>query len=435
MGRGGHLQTEQPVLTWQEVKKHTDRNDKWIVIDGKVYDITQWSRRHPGGSRVISHFAGQDATEAFQAFHNDLNHVKKYLKPIHVGEIDGGQSNPEEIKEDFEKLRQTVKKMGLFRPSITFYILSILELIVLEAAAYYIMCTFGTGWIPWIIAVLLHTTVQAQAGWIQHDYGHLSVFQSSKWNHLVHQYTMCFTKGASCDWWNHLHYQHHAKPNVLHKDPDVRLEALFVLGETMPKRVAKEKKKSMPYNWQHRYFFVLGPPLLFPIYFQYMVIKHPFVRKNWLDLAVMCLYYIRFFSCYFPLLGLPGALFFYFIIRCAESHWFVWVSQSNHIPMDIDDDKALPWLPLQLNATCNVEKSWFNDWFTGHLNFQVEHHLFPTMPRHNLYKTSALVKSLCEKHNIPYVVKPLMTAFRDVVGSLKHSGQIWAAYYHAYHLS
>ncbi|KAG8131113.1 putative Fatty acid desaturase 1 protein, partial [Naja naja] len=48
-----------------------------------------------------------------------------------------------------------------------------------------------------------------------------------------------------------------------------------------------------------------------------------------------------------------------------------------------------------LSATCNVDHSWFNDWFTGHLNFQIEHHLFPTMPRHNYYKVAPLVKSLC----------------------------------------
>ena len=43
------------------------------------------------------------------------------------------------------------------------------------------------------------------------------------------------------------------------------------------------------------------------------------------------------------------------------------------------------------------------------------HSLFPTMPRHNLYKIAPLVKSLCEKHNIPYIVKPLGTAFADIV--------------------
>ena len=58
--------------------------------------------------------------------------------------------------------------------------------------------------------------------------------------------------------------------------------------------------------------------------------------------------------------------------------------------------------------------------------------LFPLMPRHNLYKAAPLVKSLCEKHNIPYVTKPLFEAFRDIIRTLDNSGQVWSAYYHAY---
>jgi fatty acid desaturase len=42
--------------------------------------------------------------------------------------------------------------------------------------------------------------------------------------------------------------------------------------------------------------------------------------------------------------------------------------------MDVShDDKNSSWLRMQLKATCNLEKSHFNDWFTGHLNFQIEH--------------------------------------------------------------
>ena len=48
--------------TWAEVSRHAEYNDKWLVIDGQVYNISSWSKKHPGGSRLISHYAGQDAT-------------------------------------------------------------------------------------------------------------------------------------------------------------------------------------------------------------------------------------------------------------------------------------------------------------------------------------------------------------------------------------
>lgn len=51
-----------PMHTWEEIKKHTAKNDSWLVIDNKVYNITNWARKHPGGGRLIGHYAGEDAT-------------------------------------------------------------------------------------------------------------------------------------------------------------------------------------------------------------------------------------------------------------------------------------------------------------------------------------------------------------------------------------
>lgn len=67
MGKGENSTTNSRIrkeLTWEEVRKNNGvkGSDKWIVINGEVYDVTKWSKKHPGGSKVISHYAGQDAT-------------------------------------------------------------------------------------------------------------------------------------------------------------------------------------------------------------------------------------------------------------------------------------------------------------------------------------------------------------------------------------
>jgi len=418
-------------FSWEEIKKHDKKDDRWLVIDGQVYDVTKWSKRHPGGPRLIGHFAGQDATDAFGAFHNDMDKVKKYLKVLHIGEVDNYEVK--DIDEDFRKLRETATKMDLFRPSFLFYAVNLGHVALLFLLSYYVLVWYGSGWIPYLISLALVSTAQAQIGWNQHDFGHLSVFKNSKIDHAMHQLCIGFIKGASSSWWNHLHFQHHAKPNVIGKDPDVRLDALFVVGEEMPVNVAKTRKKSMPFNLQHRYFFALGPPLLFPVYFQIMLIQYIISRKQWMELCILMAFFTTFFSLYGPQLGVTWVLIYYFSMRCIESHWFVWITQSNHIPMTIKSDQYSPWLKLQLSATCNVEKSFFNDWFTGHLNFQIEHHLFPTMPRHNLYKIAPMVRSLCEKHNVPYTVKPLWQSFVDIVKQLKSSGELWEETYREYH--
>lgn len=61
-GESGEPEAQIRFYTWEEIQKHTLRTDKWLVIERKVYNVTQWANRHPGGHRVISHCAGEDAT-------------------------------------------------------------------------------------------------------------------------------------------------------------------------------------------------------------------------------------------------------------------------------------------------------------------------------------------------------------------------------------
>ncbi|NXW91676.1 FADS2 desaturase, partial [Alopecoenas beccarii] len=401
----GEPEAQVRFYTWEEIQKHNLRTDKWLVIERKVYNVTKWANRHPGGQRVISHCAGEDATDAFQAFHINPTLVQKFLKPLLIGELAPGEPSHDRDKnsqlvEDFRTLRKTAEDMNLFRASPLFFSLYLGHIIVMEVLAWLMLSYFGTGWITTLILACILTTSQAQAGWLQHDFGHLSVFKKSSWNHIVHKFVIGHLKGASANWWNHRHFQHHAKPNIFKKDPDVNMLHVFVLGDTQPVEYGKKKLKYLPYNHQHEYFFLsemllsslipcshtLPDPSRFMRFFPTFVSVGPFLCKKKRHQAFL------------------------------ESHWFVWVTQMNHIPMEIDSEKHRDWLSSQLAATCNIEQSLFNDWFTGHLNFQIEHHLFPTMPRHNFWKVKPLVKSLCAKYGVQYEEKPLGKAFVDIVG-------------------
>jgi len=67
MDKGGHaVDSRQRVYTWDDVRQHDSTNDKWLVINDDIYNITEWAKRHPGGFRIISHYAGQDATVSLQ---------------------------------------------------------------------------------------------------------------------------------------------------------------------------------------------------------------------------------------------------------------------------------------------------------------------------------------------------------------------------------
>uniref|UniRef100_A0A674APV4 Fatty acid desaturase 2 n=1 Tax=Salmo trutta TaxID=8032 RepID=A0A674APV4_SALTR len=372
-GRGGSA-----VYTWEEVQRHSHRGDQWLVIDRKVYNITQWVKRHPGGIRVISHFAGEDATDAFVAFHPNPNFVRKFLKPLLIGELAPTEPSQDHGKnavlvQDFQALRNRVEREGLLCARPLFFSLYLGHILLLEALALGLLWVWGTSWSLTLLCSLMLATSQSQAGWLQHDFGHLSVCKKSSWNHVLHK---------------------------------------FVIGHL---KYGIKKLKYMPYHHQHQYFFLIGPPLLIPVFFTIQIFQTMFSQRNWVDLAWSMTFYLRFFCCYYPFFGLFGSVALITFVRFLESHWFVWVTQMNHLPMEIDHERHQDWLTMQLSGTCNIEQSTFNDWFSGHLNFQIEHHLFPTMPRHNYHLVAPLVRTLCEKHGIPYQVKTLKKAIIDVV--------------------
>ena len=68
------------------------------------------------------------------------------------------------------------------------------------------------------------------------------------------------------------------------------------------------------------------------------------------------------------------------------------------------------WFEKQTAGTLNISCPTWMDWFHGGVQFQIEHHLFPQMPRGQLRKISSFVKDLCKKHNLPYNVASFTTA-------------------------
>uniref|UniRef100_A0A4W2D434 Cytochrome b5 heme-binding domain-containing protein n=1 Tax=Bos indicus x Bos taurus TaxID=30522 RepID=A0A4W2D434_BOBOX len=378
--------------TWQEIQRHNQETDQWLVINRKVYDVTGWADRHPGGRLVLNHCAGEDATDVFRAMHPDPDIVRLYLKPLLIGELAPEEPNQERNKnsqlvEDFQELRRTLETLNMFNANLGFFFLHLAQVLILEALAWVIVWHFGSGWLITIFISFLLTVAQAQGSFLQHDTGHLCIFKKPKWNRLMQKFVM-----------SHLKY-------------------------------GKNKIKFINYEKQHLYFHVSWAPFLIPVYFNLDSILAMYRRRDWEDFAWVSTFYIRHFITFGPFYGIFGTMVLIYLVKLLESFWVAYVTQMSHIPMKMSTEENQDWFSSQVLTTCNVEQSFFNDWFTGHLNFQTEHHLFPTMPRHNYHKVAPLVKSLCAKHGLPYVNKPILKAFGDVIRALKKSGALWKEAY------
>jgi len=79
-----------------------------------------------------------------------------------------------------------------------------------------------------------------------------------------------------------------------------------------------------------------------------------------------------------------------------------------------EDGRKANFLTIQLETTKNIAPSIITDWICGGLNYQIEHHLFPTLPRHNLSKIKPIIEDFCKQNNLPYMSESFVTCFMAV---------------------
>ncbi|KAF4680890.1 hypothetical protein FOZ62_027743 [Perkinsus olseni] len=124
------------VLDEDEVAKHTAEDDCWVIINGKVYDVTKWLPLHPGGVAAIMAYAGKDASEQFNMIHPEgtlEKHGKKYLVGD-LGSVPAGATVANNLAEPllqkaipnehwWGEARNTHKMYGPLGPSVTNFLI------------------------------------------------------------------------------------------------------------------------------------------------------------------------------------------------------------------------------------------------------------------------------------------------------------------------
>lgn len=134
--------------------------------------------------------------------------------------------------------------------------------------------------------------------------------------------------------------------------------------------------------------------------------------------ATLALHYAWVLGSAFAFLPPGKALLHFLLAQFASGLLLSFVFIMSHNGMEVYND-GRNFILSQMAATRNIDRSLFNDWFTGGLNQQIEHHLFPTLPRHNLRRAQKLVRELCSKHGVYYEECSLGLGFARVVARLR----------------
>ncbi len=82
------VEDEKKMITPEEFAKHNSKEDCWVHFQGKVYDVTAWLSKHPGGADKIAQFCGKDGfEEAFTKKHKMGKVEKMYQETTYIGEL------------------------------------------------------------------------------------------------------------------------------------------------------------------------------------------------------------------------------------------------------------------------------------------------------------------------------------------------------------
>jgi fatty acid desaturase len=92
------------------------------------------------------------------------------------------------------------------------------------------------------------------------------------------------------------------------------------------------------------------------------------------------------------------------------------------MPMLSADDES-DFLRRQVLTARNVRPGWIADFALGGLNYQIEHHLFPSMPRPNLRRAQPIVRAFCRDHDVSYYETTLLRSYGQALGHLHDVGR------------
>jgi len=216
------------------------------------------------------------------------------------------------------------------------------------------------------------------------------------------------TQGLSQTWWTDRHNSHHAITNVLDSDPDIDNLPLFVWSIHDVSKVTPSMKPFIRYQ-QYYFLFPFCPSLrliwlLQSFFFVKSMSSHPnmvYRKKATAEAITLSLHWIWYSTVlYFA----SNRILFFLISQGIAGFGIAIIVFFNHYACHHykESTEEFDFLELQLRTTRDMEPGPIVDWICGGLNYQIEHHLFPTAPRYNLNAISKEVKKFCEQENLPY---------------------------------
>lgn len=321
----------------------------------------------------------------------------------------------------YTDLRRQVQASGLLKRRYGYYWSKILINVLLFAGTWVAFALLGNSWFQLIPAALLAISL-TQLGFLGHDGAHRQIFSSHRCNEWTSRVFSGLFVGLSYGWWHSKHNRHHANPNKEGADPDI---AAGAFAFTPAAAHARRGSAARLTRRQGYYFFplLLLEGLALHVASIQTIVSRKSLKHRWWEAAFVATRlggYITVLLLFLP----PGKAAAFFGVQMGLLGLLLGGSFApNHIGMPIvPANTKIDFLRRQVLMSRNIRGGRVMDLAMGGLNHQIEHHLFPSMPRPNLRRARPIVRDYCARHNITYAETSLLDAYGIVVRYLNQVG-------------
>jgi fatty acid desaturase len=301
---------------------------------------------------------------------------------------------------DFAPLVARIKEERLLDRRYVYYTRILgLNLLAFAAVAAAVLLV-GESWWQMALAVAA-AIVTSRSCFIGHDACHQQIAATRRANRIIALLHGNLLMGMSTGWWDSKHSRHHANPNHLEKDPDV---AVGVLVWSADQTAGRRGLAGWLTRHQARLFF----PLLLLEGLNLKLsgvldLKNRTRREALLEGGLMLAHTAGYVALLLTAMSPLKALIFALVHHAVLGVHLGCSFAPNHKGMP-SPEPGQKWdhLRRQVLTSRNVRGGPITDWVLGGLNYQVEHHLFPSMPRGNLRKAQPIVRRHCEELGLLY---------------------------------
>ncbi|MFI6697422.1 fatty acid desaturase family protein [Streptomyces sp. NPDC050509] len=335
---------------------------------------------------------------------------------------------PRAAGSDFAPLLRTVREQGLLERRVAWYARGITVNLLLMAAIVAGLVLVGPSWWALLLAPPL-ALVSGRLAFVAHDAGHSQITAHRGKSRLVQLVHANLLLGMSQEWWNDKHNRHHANPNHIDKDPDV---AADILVFTQHQTEGRSGLRGWLTRHQAWLFFPLTTleGIALKVYGVQAVLargedRMP-ARRRVTEGLLLLTHAVGYATLLLTTLSVGQAVVFAVIHQMLHGLHLGMSFAPNHKGMEMPDpENCADWghLRRQVLTSRNVRGGLFTDWFLGGLNYQIEHHLFPSMPRPHLRLAQPLVRAHCRTLGIPYTETGLIESYRQALSHMHEVGE------------